>query len=257
MLRCGIAAIILSACVCVAQAPTDVSGVWVFTHWNDRFQGTIVLRRSGSTISGTWHTSKGKSEPDTTVSGRIDGNTVTLTRFIGNNQQNYVLTLSPDGKRLDGFGNGWFLNHTNLNMQRKAAAEPSASISTHRSAATTRSAAPMAPMAKKREHLSFPPPRGTWSWVIQSVATSRGSEIKYTSFYYEASTARSVEQPLTLPDGAAIVGVFPDDCEFMVRDQVGNSFTFRNEDEAKTKGLGPGTWSVYPRKCGGVAVFLR
>jgi hypothetical protein len=66
-----------------------------------------------------------------------------------------------------------------------------------------------------------------------------------------------VEEPLTLPAGAAIVGVFPDDCAFSVRDELGHSFTFRNEDEAKAKRLGPGTWSVYPLKCGGVNVFLK
>lgn len=84
----------------------------------------------------------------------------------------------------------------------------------------------------------MPPPPGTWTWEIQSVAQRRGSEIKYSSFYYEASTDRSVEQPLTLPAGATIVGVFPDDRAFSVRDALGHSFTFRNEDEAKAKGLG-------------------
>jgi hypothetical protein len=37
-----------------------------------------------------------------------------------------VLTLSADGNRLDGFGDGWFLSHTNLNMQRVAAKASSA-----------------------------------------------------------------------------------------------------------------------------------
>jgi hypothetical protein len=117
--------------------------------------------------------------------------------------------------------------------------------------------APVTNAGRKGDHLSFPPPRGTWSWAIQSVATRAGSGIKYNSYYYEASTDRSVEQPLALPAGAAIVGVFPDDCEFAVRDKSGHSFAFRNEDEAKAKGLGPGTWSVYPLKCGGVDVFLK
>jgi hypothetical protein len=79
-----------------------------------------VLRQSGSTFAGTWHTSRGKSEPDDQVTGRVDGNTVTLWRFIGNNKQSFVLTLSADGNRLDGFGDGFFLNHTNLNMVRSA-----------------------------------------------------------------------------------------------------------------------------------------
>jgi hypothetical protein len=109
-----------SAPVSRAQPMTDLSGTWGFTHAEARFQGTIVLRQAGSTITGTWHTGTGKSEPDSLISGRVDGKTVTFTRFVGNNQ-NFVLTLSADGSRLDGFGEGWFLNHTNLNMQRTAA----------------------------------------------------------------------------------------------------------------------------------------
>ena len=232
-----------SASVSRAQAVTDLSGTWAFTHAEARFQGTIVLRQTGSAITGTWHTSTGKSEPDSSLTGRVDGNTVTFTRFVGNNQS-FVLTLSADGNRLDGFGDGWFLNHTNLNMQRSAATLlPSAPT-------------PLPTTATTSEHLSFPPARDKYSWVIQSTLTP-GAEIKYNSFYYETATDRSVEHPLTLPAGAAIVGVFPDDCTFSVKNDLGNSFTFRNEAEAKAKRLGPGTWSVYPLKCGSVAVFLK
>jgi hypothetical protein len=99
-------------------APINLSGLWAFTHFNDRFQGTILLRQDGSEVTGTWHTSKGKSEPDDAVSGRIDGDTVTLWRFVGNERKYYVLTLSTDKSRLDGYGDGYFLNHTNLNMLR-------------------------------------------------------------------------------------------------------------------------------------------
>lgn len=103
--------------VSAIKAASDLSGMWVFTHAEAHFQGTIVLRQTGSAITGTWHTSAGKSEPDSSLAGRIDGSTVTFTRSAGNNQ-NFVLTLSADGKRLDGYGDGWFLNHTNLNMAR-------------------------------------------------------------------------------------------------------------------------------------------
>jgi hypothetical protein len=106
-----------SAPVSAPQAVRDLSGTWAFTHAEARFQGTIVLRQNGSAITGTWHTSTGKSESDSSLAGRVDGNTVTFTRSVGNNQ-NFVLTLSADGNRLDGFGDGWFLNHSNLNMQR-------------------------------------------------------------------------------------------------------------------------------------------
>ncbi len=83
-----------------------------------------MLRQSGPTFSGTWHTSRGKSEPDDQVTGlnpRLADHPLTLWRFIGNNKQSFVLTLSADGNRLDGFGDGYFLKHTNLNMQRAAA----------------------------------------------------------------------------------------------------------------------------------------
>ena len=106
-------------------APTkDLSGTWSFTHFDDRFQGEITLRQSGSTLEGTWHTSSGKSEPDTPVTGSVDGTAVTLKRLLGTNQQSYALTLSADGNRLDGFGEGYFLHHTNLNMSRSGDAKP-------------------------------------------------------------------------------------------------------------------------------------
>jgi hypothetical protein len=106
------------------QGPQDLSGAWSFTHFDDRFQGEITLRQSGSTLQGTWHTSSGKSEPDTPITGSIDGGAVTLRRSLGSNQQSYALVLSADGNRLDGFGEGYFLHHTNLNMTRVGVAKP-------------------------------------------------------------------------------------------------------------------------------------
>jgi len=108
----------------LAQEPKDLSGTWSFTHFDDRFQGWIALCQSGSTLQGKWHTSSGKSEPDTLVTGSVDGTAVTLKRFLGPNQQSYALTLSADGNRLDGFGEGYFLHHTNLNMTRSGDAKP-------------------------------------------------------------------------------------------------------------------------------------
>jgi len=107
-----------------AKEPQDISGTWSFTHFDDRFQGWIALCQSGSDLQGTWHTSSGKSEPDTVVTGSVDGTTVTLKRFLGQEQQSYVLTLSTDGTRLDGFGEGYFLHHTNLTMTRSLDAKP-------------------------------------------------------------------------------------------------------------------------------------
>ena len=108
----------------LSQAAKDLSGTWSFTHFDDRFQGWIALRQSGSTLQGTWHTSSGKSEPDTLVTGSVEGTAVTLRRSLGQNQQSYSLTLSADGKRLDGFGEGYFLHHTNLNMTRSGDVKP-------------------------------------------------------------------------------------------------------------------------------------
>jgi hypothetical protein len=122
-----------------AQGAQDLSGTWSFTHFDDRFQGLITLRHSGSTLQGTWHTNNGKSEPDTQVTGSVNGAAVTLTRSLGPNQQNYALTLSADGNRLDGFGEGYFLHHTNLNMTRSEAAK---------SATAPRSTTSTAPSAK-------------------------------------------------------------------------------------------------------------
>jgi hypothetical protein len=107
-----------------AQEPKDLSGTWSFTHFDDRFQGWIALRQSASALQGTWHTGSGKSEPDTLVTGSVDGTAVTLRRSLGPNQQSYALTLSADGNRLDGFGEGYFLHHTNLNMTRSGDAKP-------------------------------------------------------------------------------------------------------------------------------------
>ena len=40
------------------------------------------------------------------------------------NQWSYALTLSADSNRLDGFGEGYCLHHTNLNTMRSGAAKP-------------------------------------------------------------------------------------------------------------------------------------
>ena len=110
MFRYCIVAMMLSASASFAQEVPALSGTWGFTHWDDRFGGRIVIHQTGPTFRGTWHTSRGKSEPDDEVTGRIDGNTVTLWRFIGNNKQSFILTLSADRTRLDGFGDGFFLH---------------------------------------------------------------------------------------------------------------------------------------------------
>src|SRR5258708_38275535 len=92
----------------LAQGPQDLSGIWSFTHFDDRFQGWVTLQQSGSTLQGTWHTSSGKSEPDTPVTGSVDGAAVTPSRSLRPNQQNYPFTLPAEGQPRDGFCGGCF-----------------------------------------------------------------------------------------------------------------------------------------------------
>jgi len=241
MVRCFSAAGILFL---FASAPfadaADLSGTWFFTHAEDRFRGTIILRQSGSAVTGTWHTALGKTEPDSPVAGQVSGNAVKFTRTMGNLEQNYTLVLSKDGQRLDGFGEGWGIIHANLNMQREGPSAP--------------------PAARRGDHLSFPPDQKTWKWGFQSVAQHRGSEIKYINFYYEASTGKSIDSALPLPMGGVFVGVFPDDCPFGAVDDKGAHLLFSGQEDSKGRQLAPGTWVFYPSdppKCGGVVVFLK
>jgi len=96
-----------------------------------------------------------------------------------------------------------------------------------------------------------------YTWTMQSVIDRGTSPRKYTAYYYIAATNAIVEHPLPAPVGATIVDVFPDDCEFSMRDDAGHSLTFKNAKDAIGKVLQPGTWSLYPIKCGGIDVFLR
>jgi hypothetical protein len=96
----------------------NVTGTWAFTHVSGRFSGLIALEQSGTSVAGTWRTEVGKSEPDTPLTGHIEGDVLYLTRMIGNLRQDYVLVKSPDGNRLDGYGEGWGIQHGNLNLSR-------------------------------------------------------------------------------------------------------------------------------------------
>jgi hypothetical protein len=262
--------ILILASACAAQDAPDIAGTWSFTQ--DGTNGTIVLRQNGTELSGTWHTSV-KAEPDTLVAARVYGKTVMLTRAVGSEQQTYILTLSADGKRLDGFGQG-ALNHAHLLMVLVAAAPKGSSppaavdqqnrpLDVSHFSQQQQSSRPVLDAAGKPKKqtwmgIGLPPTRGTYTWIIQSVALHGAkSGKKYSSYYYEVSTTRTVEESLSLPRGGEIVGVFPDDCAFAVQDQSGHAFTFRNEREAQARGLGPGMWSVYPLKCSGIDVFVK
>jgi hypothetical protein len=99
--------------------------------------------------------------------------------------------------------------------------------------------------------------RAPYTWIMQSVMVPGSHPTRYNAMYYEAPTDASVEKPLTLPAGATIVDVFSDDCVFWMQDQAGHAITFEKPAEARGKRVAPGTWSVYPLKCSGVAIFLR
>jgi len=97
----------------------DVSGEWYFEIANNQHHGFIVLRQSGTQVTGTWHTTS-KEEDDTPVVGHLDGNTIFLQRskVWGSHDQTFELSLLRDGNQLFGYGEGFFLHHTDLNMRR-------------------------------------------------------------------------------------------------------------------------------------------
>jgi hypothetical protein len=104
---------------------------------------------------------------------------------------------------------------------------------------------------------AMPKDRNSWTWAIQSVATRKGSEVKYTNYYYEQATNRIVDERLPLPNGGMIVHAFPVDCAFYVQDESGHNTKFANAREAIGKAVGPGNWTVYPIRVSGVVVYFK
>ena len=98
---------------------TDLTGTWYFEHCNNQHRGYIKLKQSGNLITGIWHTTS-KKDDDNPVVGRVYGNTVALRRYKiwGNNEQTFNLSILEGGKQLYGYGEGFFLNHSDLNMRR-------------------------------------------------------------------------------------------------------------------------------------------
>jgi len=174
-----------------------------------------------------------------------------LGKWVSDVFGSFTVRSYPDVRQPDHY------RQINLFLRQLTSGQTQAEITfTVKNGPAAASAPPQA-ARKNDDRLSFPPPRGTWKWALQSVAVKVESKIQYSTFYYEASTDRSVEKPLPLPSGGSIVGVFPDDCTFSVQDQTGRSFTFKNQDEAKGKTLSPGYWSLFPIKCGGVVLFVK
>ncbi|SRR5579885_1318769 len=97
---------------------TDLTGTWYYEIDKNQHRGYIHLYQSGSTVSGTWHTTS-KQEDDTPVLGQVNGNMLIMTRskVWGSHDQNFNLTVI-NNNQISGYGEGFFLNHTDLRMAR-------------------------------------------------------------------------------------------------------------------------------------------
>jgi hypothetical protein len=97
----------------------DLTGTWYFEISNNEHRGYVKLKQSGTLITGTWHTTS-KQEDDTPVIGTVNGNRVALRRskVWGSHDQTFDLEILHGGIQLYGYGEGFFLNHSDLNMRR-------------------------------------------------------------------------------------------------------------------------------------------
>ena len=97
----------------------DLTGNWYFEIDHNQHRGYIRLQQSGTLITGVWHTTS-KQEEDTPVVGQIYGNRVVMRRskVWGSHDQDFDLEILSNGIQLYGYGEGFFLHHTDLNMRR-------------------------------------------------------------------------------------------------------------------------------------------
>ena len=96
----------------------DLTGNWYYEIDNNQHRGYIRFNQSGSMLSGIWHTTS-KQEEDTPVVGQITGDTLVMRRskVWGSHDQDFTLSiLNKD--QISGFGEGFFLHHTDLRMAR-------------------------------------------------------------------------------------------------------------------------------------------
>lgn len=79
-----------------------ISGDWTWKCCDGVYSGTLTLKQSGSTLTGSFN-------GDPITAGTVNGSTVTFTRTFTYGVQTYSLTLSADGKtmtgRFEGFRN--------------------------------------------------------------------------------------------------------------------------------------------------------
>ncbi len=107
----------------VNPSKVDLSGAWYFSStWRDWQSGRITLKQSGTQLTGMWHIIKGTKQEDLPLFGNIVDNTVYLTMYNiwgkRENQNKFTLSLLNGGNQLFGYGEGFFINHADLNMAR-------------------------------------------------------------------------------------------------------------------------------------------
>jgi len=147
--------------------------------------------------------------------------------------------------------------HVDVHYARKPAPRPASqpAATTVAASAPPRAQAP-ADDGPRRWYEATPRKGEEWKWALQSVKFGAKNP-KYTYFYYEKATGRSVETLLSLPEGGEIIHVFPVDCEFFIQDENGRQIRFKKAQEALGRTVGPGNWMVYPVNISGVVVYIR
>jgi hypothetical protein len=74
---------------------TNISGTWSWSCCEKKYSGKFTLRVSGNKLSGSF-------DDVGDIDGTFSGTTLTFKRTWSAGTQNYILTLSSDGKTLDG-----------------------------------------------------------------------------------------------------------------------------------------------------------
>jgi hypothetical protein len=85
----------------------DVTGLWSFACCDGKYSGTIALVQSGSVLTGNFMDTSNNTTG--VITGTVIGSNVLFTRRFGDAssaRQDYVLTLSADGKVLTGTFSG-------------------------------------------------------------------------------------------------------------------------------------------------------
>ena len=82
----------------------NVTGTWDFECCDKKYTGNLTLKQDGNSISGNFGETTNGTTGD--IKGQINGNSLTFERNWDGKKQNYVLTISADGKKLTGSFSG-------------------------------------------------------------------------------------------------------------------------------------------------------